>query len=118
MTPRCCSARGVAEGVAGSFALCAVLWLDLGLSAVLPALMFTVLSLPFIVPNATALALNPYGREAGTVSALIGVLQFAVGAVASPLASVAGEVTAFSMAFGMAIMAVLALITREILVPT
>ena len=109
---------GVAQGVAGSFALCAVLWLDLGLSAVLPALMFTVLSLPFIVPNATALALNPYGREAGTVSALIGVLQFAVGAVASPLASVAGEVTAFSMAFGMAIMAVLALITREILVPT
>ena len=91
---------------------------DLGLPAVLPALMFTVLSLPFIVPNATALALNPYGREAGTVSALIGVLQFAVGAVASPLASVAGEVTAFSMAFGMAIMAVLALITREILVPT
>ena len=63
------------------------------------------------------LRLNPYGREAGTVSALIGVLQFAVGAIASPLASVAGEVTAFSMAFGMAIMAVLALITREILVP-
>ena len=72
---------GVAAGSRRrSFALCAVLWLDLGLPAVLPALMFTVLSLPFIVPNATALALDPYGREAGTVSALIGVLQFAVGA--------------------------------------
>ncbi len=61
-----------------------MLWLGLGLPAVLPALMVTVLSLPFIVPNATALAFSPYGREAGTVSALIGVLQFAVGAIASP----------------------------------
>jgi DHA1 family bicyclomycin/chloramphenicol resistance-like MFS transporter len=94
-----------------------VLWLGLGLPGVLPSLMFTVLSLPFIVPNATALALGPYGREAGTVSALIGVLQFAVGAIASPLASVGGEVTAFSMAFGMTIMAVLALVTRRALLP-
>ncbi len=108
---------GVVQGAVGALALCTVLWLGLGLPAVLPALMVTVLSLPFVVPNATALALSPYGREAGTVSALIGVLQFAVGAIASPLAGVGGEVTAYSMAFGMLIMALLALGTRRILVP-
>ncbi|HTN81043.1 MAG TPA: multidrug effflux MFS transporter [Acidimicrobiales bacterium] len=109
---------GVWQALVGAAVLCAVLWLDLGLPAVLPALLLTVASLPFIVPNATALALAPYSREAGSVSALLGVLQFAVGAIASPLASVAGEVTAFSMAFGMLIMGMLALVTRRVLVPT
>ncbi len=107
---------GVGQAVVGALALCIVLWLDLGLPAVLPALMFTVLSLPLVVPNATALALMHYGREAGTVSALLGVSQFAVGAIASPLASVAGETTQFSMAFGMLIMALLSLGARKTLV--
>jgi DHA1 family bicyclomycin/chloramphenicol resistance-like MFS transporter len=108
---------GVGQAVVGALALCVVLWLGLGLPAVLPALLVTIASLPLIVPNATALALAPYSREAGSVSALLGVLQFAVGAIAAPLAGVAGEVTAFSMAFGMLIMGVLALVTRRVLVP-
>ena len=108
---------GVVQGVVGALALCIVLWLGLGLPAVLPALMVTVVSLPFIVPNATALALNPYSREAGTVSALLGVLQFAVGAIASPLAGVAGEVTEFSMAFGMLAMALAGAGSWRVLVP-
>jgi MFS transporter, DHA1 family, multidrug resistance protein len=108
---------GVWQAVIGAVVLGAVLWLGLGLPAILPALLFTVASLPFIVPNATTLALAPYSREAGSVSALLGVLQFAVGAIASPLASVSGEVTAFSMAFGMLIMGILALVVRTTVVP-
>ena len=76
-----------------------------------------MLSLPFVVPNATALALSPYGREAGTVSALIGVLQFAVGAIASPLASVAGEVDRVLDGVRDADMALFALSHAEGLVP-
>ena len=79
--------------------------------------MVTVVSLPFIVPNATALALNPYSREAGSVSALLGVLQFAVGAIAAPLAGVGGGVTQFSMAFGMLAMTLTAAVVRRVLVP-
>ncbi len=77
---------GVGQAVVGSAALCVVLLLGLGLPAILPALMVAVLSLALIAPNATALALAPYGREAGTVSAFLGVMQFAIGAIASPLA--------------------------------
>ncbi len=108
---------GVAQGVVGAVSLCVVLWLGLGLPAVLPALLVTVVSLPFIVPNATALALNPYSREAGSVSALLGVLQFAVGAIAAPLAGIGGGVTPFSMAFGMLAMTLTAAVVRRVLVP-
>ena len=108
---------GVIQAVVGALAMCVALWLDLGLPGLIPTLLLSLLSLPLIVPNATALALAPFGREAGTVSALIGVSQFAVGALASPLAGVGGGVTQFSMAFGMLIMGVLALVTRKVLVP-
>jgi DHA1 family bicyclomycin/chloramphenicol resistance-like MFS transporter len=108
----------VSQAVVGSLALCVVLWLGIGLPGILPALMLTVISLPLVIPNATALALAPYGREAGSVSALLGVLQFAVGAIASPLAGIAGDVTQFSMAFGMLFMASTAFVIRARLVPS
>ena len=41
-------------------------------------------------PNATALALADHPRVAGSASALLGVLQFIVGAAAAPLVGVAG----------------------------
>jgi DHA1 family bicyclomycin/chloramphenicol resistance-like MFS transporter len=108
---------GVIQGVVGALAMCVALWLDLGLPGLFPTLMLSLVSLPLIVPNATALALAPFGREAGTVSALLGVSQFAVGAIASPLAGVGGGVTQFSMAFGMLLMSALALGIRRWLVP-
>ena len=108
---------GVGQLALGAIALCVVLWAGWGLPAVLPCLMVAVISLPLIIPNATALALGPYGREAGTVSAFVGVVQFAVGAIASPLAGIAGETTQFSMAFGMLTMAGLSLLARVLLAP-
>jgi DHA1 family bicyclomycin/chloramphenicol resistance-like MFS transporter len=51
-----------------------------GLTALPPlSFVFTNMGLPLVVPNATALALSPYGREAGTASAFLGVLQFTIG---------------------------------------
>ena len=38
-----------------------------------------------IIPHSTALAMAHYPDRAGTASALLGVLQFAVGGLAAPL---------------------------------
>ena len=45
---------------------------------------------PFVLPNTTALALADHAAVAGTASALLGVIQFMVGALAAPLVGVAG----------------------------
>ncbi len=69
-----------------------------GLFGIVPALMALVASLGFILPNSTALALSDHPQVAGSASALIGLLQYAVGATAAPLVGLAGEDTALPMA--------------------
>jgi DHA1 family bicyclomycin/chloramphenicol resistance-like MFS transporter len=51
-----------------------------------------------VMPNATALALTEYPHVAGSASALLGVLQFLIGAAVAPLAGVAGSESAVPMA--------------------
>lgn len=94
----------------GAFAVLAGsgLW-RLGLAALVPALFVTITSLGLVGPNASALALADYGANAGSASALMGVLQFAVGALTSPLVGVAGKGTALPMGIVMAVQSVLAL---------
>jgi DHA1 family bicyclomycin/chloramphenicol resistance-like MFS transporter len=70
----------------------------IGLAGILPALFVSVASLGFVLPNATALALSAHPRTAGSASALMGVQQFAVGALVAPLVGIAGENTALPMA--------------------
>jgi DHA1 family bicyclomycin/chloramphenicol resistance-like MFS transporter len=70
----------------------------LGLAAFLPPLAVVVGSLGVVMPNATALALQPHPREAGTASAQLGALQFAVGAVVAPLTGVRLVTPAVAMA--------------------
>ncbi len=54
------------------------------LGVVLPLLCF-MSSIGFIVPNATALAMAPFGANAGSASALLGTIQFSMAAVSSIL---------------------------------
>ena len=61
--------------------------------AVLVPMFVIVSSLAFVLPNATALALADHAAVAGTASALLGVIQFLVGAIAAPLVGVAGPDT-------------------------
>lgn len=51
----------------------------------------------FVMPNANSQGLMRASHAAGSASALIGALQFLIGAVASPLVGVAGEKTAVPM---------------------
>ena len=65
--------------------------LGLGLAFILVSLFVLVSALGLIIPHSTALAMAHYPDRAGTASALLGVLQFAVGGLVAPLVGVAGE---------------------------
>ena len=52
----------------------------------------------FVMPSTTALALAPHGRIAGSASALLGTLQFVLGAAAGALVGALGNGTAIGFA--------------------
>src|SRR5207244_11797912 len=81
----------------------------IGLVGILPSLFVVVSSLGFVLPNATTLALSGHPRSAGSASALLGVLQFAIGATAAPLVGISGTRTALPMSVVMAALGVSAL---------
>jgi DHA1 family bicyclomycin/chloramphenicol resistance-like MFS transporter len=89
---------------ASTTALLAVVVIGAGLAAFLATLFVAVASIGFVMPNATALALADHARVAGSASALLGVNQFLVGAVAAPLVGIAGAGTAVPMALVMALL--------------
>lgn len=73
----------------------------MGAVAMLPAIFVTVASLGLVLGNASALAIAEVPQNAGTASALLGALQFCLGAVASPLVGLAGKDSALPMALVM-----------------
>jgi DHA1 family bicyclomycin/chloramphenicol resistance-like MFS transporter len=82
--------------------------------AVLAPMFVIVSSLAFVLPNATALALADHPAVAGTASALLGVIQFLIGAIAAPLVGVAGPDTAVPMGVVMALLALGALTAERV----
>jgi MFS transporter, DHA1 family, multidrug resistance protein len=52
----------------------------------------------FVMPNTTAMAMAPHGRVAGSASALMGTLQFVLGATAGTLVGALGDGTAVPFA--------------------
>ncbi|MFF5173355.1 multidrug effflux MFS transporter [Micromonospora sp. NPDC000089] len=61
-----------------------------GLPALLGSLWVVLAAAGLAMPNAPALALSRHGEAAGTASALLGAVQFGVGALAAPLVGVLG----------------------------
>jgi MFS transporter, DHA1 family, multidrug resistance protein len=61
-----------------------------GLAGVLIPLWTVLATVGLAMPNAPALALNRHGEAAGTAAALLGAVQFTVGALAAPLVGVLG----------------------------
>lgn len=98
-SPRDLLLVGTSLCCAAGLALLAVVILGIpGLSALLLPLFVLVSSLGLVMPNATALGLSAHARHAGAASALLGVMQFIVGAVAAPLVGLGGDHTALPMA--------------------
>ena len=61
-----------------------------GLAGILVPLWLVLASAGLALPNAPALALSRHGEAAGTAAALLGAVQFGVGALAAPLVGVLG----------------------------
>ncbi len=79
---------------------------------ILVPLWFFVATHGFVSPDTTALAMAPHGRVAGSASALLGTLQFVLGATAGTLVGVLGDGTAIPFAAVIATCGVLAFITN------
>lgn len=69
----------------------------------------------FIMPNATALAMEPHGHIAGTASALMGTLQFTTASIATLLVGFLDNGTAMPMAIVIASCGVLGLLLNRFL---
>jgi MFS transporter, DHA1 family, multidrug resistance protein len=96
--PRRLLNAGTTLSALGGLGVLASVVLDTGLATLLPSFFVLVASIGLVFPNATALALADHPRTAGSASAGLGLSQFATGAVAAPLAGVAGATTALPMA--------------------
>ncbi|GAA2706164.1 multidrug effflux MFS transporter [Micromonospora olivasterospora] len=81
----------LAVGTAAGLVLLTVAATGLGgLPSLLVSLWVVLAAAGLAMPNAPALALSRHGEAAGTASALLGAVQFGVGALAAPLVGVLG----------------------------
>jgi DHA1 family bicyclomycin/chloramphenicol resistance-like MFS transporter len=69
-----------------------------GFPGILVPLFFFIATHGFIMPNTTALAMAPHGAVAGSASALLGTVQFVLGACAGALVGLFGNGTAVPLA--------------------
>jgi DHA1 family bicyclomycin/chloramphenicol resistance-like MFS transporter len=90
-TPQQILVASLVAGTGAAFALLVFAATGLGgLPALLAALWVVLAAAGLAMPNAPALALSRHGEAAGTASALLGAVQFGVGAVAAPLVGMLG----------------------------
>jgi DHA1 family bicyclomycin/chloramphenicol resistance-like MFS transporter len=108
--PRRVLAGGLCVCLAGGVLLVGAVLGNWGLPAILPGLFCVVASIGVITPNARALAMVGYPDLAGTASALVGALLFAIGGLVAPLIGVGGTTTALPMATVIAALAAGALL--------
>ena len=79
-----------------------------GLAGVLVPLSLVVASVGLSLPNTPALALTRHGEAAGTAAAMLGAVQFGVGALVAPLVGLFGSTTAAPMGLVMVTVTLLA----------
>src|SRR4051794_11124672 len=115
--PRAMLNAGVWVSSVGGLGVLVSVVAGLGLPGLLPSLFVMVSSVGIVLPNSAALALADHPRTAGSASALLGVTQFATGALAAPLAGVGGSHTALPMAIVMATLPVAGLVCLRVLAP-
>ncbi|GAA1108809.1 multidrug effflux MFS transporter [Kitasatospora arboriphila] len=107
---------GLAVSASGGAGLLLAVVAGLGLWAVCGSLLLVVAAVGLVMPNSTALALS--GRDdAGTASALLGLLQFALGGLAAPLVGLGGSGSALPMAVVIAGFAAAAVLVHALWLP-
>ena len=101
VSPRRLSAIGLGIAAVASLALCCVILAGGGAMLMMPLIFLAVAANGLVFGNASALAISRVPKNAGTASAVLGALQFCLGAVASPLVGLGGEDAALPMAVTM-----------------
>jgi MFS family permease len=96
--PRRLVVAGLGASLAGALVLLGAVIGGVGLIGIVPGFFLVTASIGLILPNATALALADHGHRAGSALALLGALQYVVGAVVAPIVGIAGTGTALPMA--------------------
>lgn len=108
---------GVRTAATGAVGLVLVSVLHAGLVPVLLCLFAVVASIGLILPNAAAIGMAGRPRTAGSASALLGLSQYAFGAVAAPLVGIAGPARGVPMAVVIATAALGSLLALTLLLP-
>jgi DHA1 family bicyclomycin/chloramphenicol resistance-like MFS transporter len=115
--PGAIAARGVVVMAGAALCLMAAAATGVGGTAGLIVPLFVgITALGFVLPNAAALAMAPFGHVAGYASALLGCLQFGLGAMASTLVGLIHDGTAMPMATIFAVLSVAGLVANRCLV--
>ena len=103
---------GQVATVLGSVGLVLGVWWS-SLPLVLVGLFVAIASLGLVMPNATALGMRQAEGRAGSAAGVMGICQFTVGAIASPLAGLGGS--AWSMVVVIGVCAVAGIVLRLLL---
>lgn len=107
--PRRLTAAGLGVALLASLLILACAAAGAGAALLLPCIFVAIASLGLILGNASALAIAEAPRNAGAASALLGAVQFCLGALASPLVGLRGEDDPVPMALTMLAATVLAI---------
>jgi MFS transporter, DHA1 family, multidrug resistance protein len=107
---------GLGMAFFGGGALLILLLLQATLWLIIIPLFFVVASAGVVSTAGFSLAMQEQGKNAGSASALLGVLSFAFGGVASPLVGIGGEESAIPMGLVIACAAIGAVLSYVVLV--
>ncbi len=89
---------GVGQSVVGAALLAVTVVAGWGLPMVLVSLFVMVSAVGFALPNASAIAMDRHRRIAGSASALLGLTQFALGAITAPLVGLGDPASGVALA--------------------
>ncbi|WP_018687194.1 Bcr/CflA family efflux MFS transporter [Actinokineospora enzanensis] len=115
--PRVLLVSALVVAAVGGLGVLASVAFALPLPFLLAALFVSVVCVGMVSPNSTALALADHGENAGAASALLGVLQFVIGGITSPLVGLGGGQTALPMAIVIAVLACTGIVLFAVLRP-
>jgi DHA1 family bicyclomycin/chloramphenicol resistance-like MFS transporter len=89
---------GVVQALVGAILLTVTVLAGWGLVMMLVSLFVMVSAVGFALPHASAIAMDRHRVIAGSASALLGLTQFALGAVTAPLVGIGDVTSGFAMA--------------------
>jgi len=89
---------GVGQSLVGAALLAVTVVAGWGLPMVLVSLFVLVSAVGFALPNASAIAMDRHRRIAGSASALLGLTQFALGAITAPLVGLGDPASGVALA--------------------